>query len=85
MVGSHDGAGVRGVGRDRERGVRAQAVVEVVEVEYDSAILTKIMTAAGQYRYSKSPYQPSKTLSDGRPYEAWRLRPLPSGSVGLGG
>lgn len=47
---------------------------DYVEVERDNAILSKLMTAMGQYRMSKAPFEPAKNLVDGRPDESWNMR-----------
>jgi hypothetical protein len=42
---------------------------DYVELESDPAVLTRLMTLMGQYRYSKAAYEPSPKRSDGRPNE----------------
>jgi hypothetical protein len=43
---------------------------DYVEVECDTAVLSNLMTLMGQYRYSKAPYHPALTRTDGRPDES---------------
>ncbi len=42
---------------------------DFVEIEFDSGIVTLLLTRMGQYRYSKATFNPSRHLVDGRPSE----------------
>lgn len=47
---------------------------DFVEVEHDPALLSRLMTAAGQYRYSKATYPLAYMLPDGRPDESVKVK-----------
>lgn len=42
---------------------------DFVEIEFDSGIVTLLLTRMGQYRYSKATFSPSRHVIDGRPTE----------------
>jgi hypothetical protein len=43
---------------------------DYVEVEHDPTLISSLMSLMGQYRYSKSPFEPALMDIDGRPNEA---------------